>query len=131
MRPIFTDGVYALSFSSLSDPAGEASTWLAIVRSGRVMGSDPCGCVLSGQLVVADNCPPHFEGSLTVPPDGELITGLRAGPHGLSLPIRAAVAQDGNGVPRFVADVDGRALDVSVSYVGRLPNEFDRMSRSA
>lgn len=122
MLHFIADGVYTLMFRSSCREAGFAPAGVAIVRGGWLIGSDPGGCIINGRLAR----PSHpglaatFEGSIFVPPDSELITGQIAGPEGLNLSVRAAAIASATGLS-FLAEVGGKHIDVSASYVGPLP----------
>jgi hypothetical protein len=124
MLPILCDGVYALSFRSSHDTSDPA-TGLAIVRDGCLFGSDPGGCIIHGVLVGprAPQASSHFEGSISVPPDSELITGHTAGTDGLYLSVQA-VARCCAEALLFVADVAGHSVEVTARYVGPVPRDL-------
>jgi hypothetical protein len=124
MLPIICDGVYALSFRSSRD-TGDPATGLAIVRDGCLFGSDPGGCIIHGVLVgpQAPQTSSHFEGSISVPPDSELITGHSAGTQGLYLSVQA-IARSCAEALLFVADVAGHSVEVTARYVGPVPRDL-------
>lgn len=120
------DGVYGLSFSGLqarghglAGPDGEA---LAVLRDGKILGSDCWGAVFSGTY---EFDPVAQEGKVTicidVPPEGELITGFAAGPDGATFEVVAALQQP---APTACARVEigGQVLDIEFSFIGPLPH---------
>jgi len=124
MQHTIANGVYTLSFRDPSASSGEDGAGVAIVRDSWIIGSDPGGCIINGHLAQRHDSGTGpeaiFEGSIFVPPESELITGQSAGPKGLSLRVRAAAIACGSHIS-FLADVSGRAIDVSAIYVGPLP----------
>lgn len=119
MLPLLTDGVYNLLFRLKAD-TGPATSGLAIIRDNRIFGSDPEGSVFEGHLAPDEQGTPRIRGVLSLPPGGELITGLAAGPEGMDVELTAhPQAQDGT--LRFIAVVAGESIDVDITYVGPLP----------
>ncbi len=120
-QKMFDEGLYALRYTHANDARLETGSALAVLRSGKVFGSDRWGGVFSGSY--------DFDGAtetntmhvrLTVPPDGELITGLQAGPQGTTIDI---VGTFDRAAPLSSATIDvaGHPVDVELSYLGPLP----------
>lgn len=115
------EGVYGLSFTTAAEMNGaERVEGLAVLRGGRVLGSDPHGGVFTGRY--------HYDAAcgeaviavrLAVPPGGMLLTGLEAGPDGLVVDIagRFALARP---VSSAVVDVAGAPIEVELRFVGPL-----------
>lgn len=120
MLPDLADGIYNLSYH-LPAELGTAACGLAIVRDKRIIGSDPEGGVFEGHLESNEATgAPCFQGVVTLPPAGELITGLSTGLEGLDVQVTAhAETQDGS--LRFVATIAGEKIAVDATYLGPLP----------
>ena len=119
------DGVYGLSFESRgggdADPLplhrGEA---LAVLRGGRVVGSDPHGGVFRGRCRYdATRGEAIVEVRLAVPPNGVLLTGLEAGPDGAFLDIAGRFPLP-RPVSSAVIDLGGMPVAVALRFVGPL-----------
>lgn len=116
---MLSDGVYGLTYvPTQSDglPAGEA---VAVLRQGRIVGSDPHGGLFSGTCEAeAESGGQRLRVRLDVPPEGELVTGQVAGPNGSSVDIEARIAGPS---ATAVVDVDGVPLEIRLRYLGPLP----------
>src|SRR3990167_7773023 len=116
------DGLYGLHYAAAcgGEPAGARG--LAVLREGKVLGSDPWGAVFTGTY--------EFDAArqlnkvrlrLDVPPEGTLITGFSAGPAGATLDIVGAFERSAPETAAVI-QVAGAALSVQLSYLGPLPN---------
>lgn len=117
------DGVYGLSFESRGEGGAEGSyrsEGLAVLREGRLLGSDRHGSVfrgrcsydaVRGEAIVAVR--------LAIPPNGVLLTGLEAGPEGAFVDV-AGRFQPPRPVSSTVIDIGGAALAVELRFVGPL-----------
>ena len=117
------EGVYDLSIMTLASSNGAGADRVegrAMLRGGRVFGSDPHGGVftghyhydaLSGEAVIAVR--------LAIPPNGVLLTGLEAGPEGLMLDISGRFSP-ATPVSSAVVEVAGAPMSVELRYVGPL-----------
>jgi hypothetical protein len=113
------DGVYGLRYTAVSD--GQAGDALAVLRDGKVLGSDPDGGVFVGSCefdAAAGINRVHIR--FDVPPEGALVTGFSAGPAGAVLDIVGAV---GHPAPEAatVVEVAGAQVAVHLTYLGPLP----------
>ena len=110
------NGLYDLRYR-----AGEgAGNGLAMLRDGRILGSDPWGGVFTGTCEFdpqASTSTVHLR--LEVPPGGELITGFAAGPEGAVIDIVGAI-DGGVAAPATTVDVAGSLVSISLSYLGPL-----------
>jgi hypothetical protein len=116
------DGIYGLDYSAVADGAAEAGSALAVLRDGKILGSDPWGGVFTGSCEFdpgqrLNKVSLRFE----VPPEGTLITGFSAGPSGATLEIVGAIARP---APKATAvvEVAGVPLSVQLTYIGPLPS---------
>lgn len=115
------EGVYGLSFTATaSAEMGDRVEGLAVLRGGRVLGSDPHGGVFTGHYhydAVRDEA--VIAVRLAIPPNGVLLTGLEAGPEGLLVDISGRFAP-GKPVSSAVVDVAGAPVAVELRFVGPL-----------
>ena len=121
---MYVDGLYELSIRDAYavPPYSECVEALAVVRAGRVLGSDRWGGIFSGTCEF-DPATRQNKISLRmdVPPDGELITGFAAGPNGASFDVVAAF-DDAALLASVTVQVAGHPVDVEFSFLGPLPN---------
>lgn len=125
---MFHEGIYSLTFKGHFEPGvsdvaeggdGEA---LAILRNGKILGSDRWGGVFSGTYefdAVAGHEKVHVR--IDVPPEGELITGFAAGAQGATFDIVAAFKSAARRASTTV-EIAGQFIDVEFSFLGPLPN---------
>ncbi len=119
---MFQQGIYSISYRSLSGKVAERETALAIFRDGKILGSDSHGGVFSGTI--------RFDGAqdaskvdlkIDVPPGGTLITGYSAGIDGETIDI-AGLFTTPNPASKAVVNVAGGQVEVELSYLGPLPD---------
>lgn len=119
------DGVYGLRFESRlpgrSDGQdAERGDGLAILRSGRILGSDRHGGVFRGRYRYdAAAGEAVVEVRLAVPPHGVLLTGLAAGPEGAVLDVSGRF-RPARPVSSAVVDIAGAPVSVELRFVGPL-----------
>lgn len=118
------EGLYNVEYRSsvLSGDDGEGGSALAVLRSGKILGSDRFGAVFMGSYEfdpVNETNSVHLR--LHVPPQGELITGFAAGPEGAIVEI-AGQFERAAPVARSIAEVAGHPVEVTMTYLGALPN---------
>ena len=124
---MFDEGIYGVTYRGRArnhscdqdQPGGEA---LAVLRNGKILGSDRWGGIFSGSYEfdpVAGLNKVHVR--IDVPPDGELITGFAAGPKGATFDIVVSLER---ATPKAAATVSvaGEPVDVEFSFLGPLPN---------
>lgn len=118
------DGVYGLTIAAAQSPGGVPSPdrveALAVLRAGRLLGSDPNGGVFTGRYRYDASCGEAVVSlRLAVPPHGILLTGLEAGPEGLLLDLSGRFA-----LPQPVSSgtvvVAGVPVSVELEFVGPL-----------
>ena len=121
-RLMLEDGIYALRFAASHDGEAEDGSGLAVLREGKVLGSDPLGAVFTGTY--------EFDPArqlnkvrlrLDVPADGVLVTGFAAGPAGATLDIVGAFAGTSAETTSFI-QIAGAPVGVQIRYLGPLPN---------
>ena len=118
------EGLYNVEYRSSDDPVGSAATGsaLAVLRNGKILGSDRWGAVFMGSYDYDANDETNaVHLRLHVPPDGELVTGYTAGPEGAILEVNGRFERAAP-IARTVADIAGRPLEVTMTYLGALPN---------
>ncbi len=116
------DGIYGLRYTAVCDGKSDAGRGLAVLRCGRILGSDPWGGVFVGSCefdpdVRLNKVRLQFD----VPPEGTLITGFSAGPAGAVLDIVGAVSAAAPSATTVV-EVAGTPVAVELTYLGPLPS---------
>lgn len=115
------DGIYDLRYTAAGDGVSEGGNALAILRDGRILGSDPWGGVFAGSCEFdTATCLNKLRLRFEVPPDGTLITGFSAGPGGAVLDIVGA-CEPAAPKASMVVDVAGAPVSVQLTFVGPLP----------
>ena len=117
---MFRNGIYKVCYRSPMDDDGFAEDALAIFRGGKIIGSDRHGGVFVGGPGRRSADGEDVSVELTVPPGGELVTGMIAGPAGATLTINGCF--DPCKLGQFaVVDVGGAPVEIQLSYLGPLP----------
>jgi hypothetical protein len=115
------DGLYGLRFAASHDGEPGDGDGLAVLREGKVLGSDPLGAVFTGTY--------EFDAArqlnkvrlrLDVPPDGVLVTGYAAGPAGATLDVVGAFSGPLAETTAFI-QIAGAPVGVQIRYLGPLP----------
>ena len=116
------DGIYGLRYTSVCEGRSDAGSGLAVLREGKILGSDPWGGVFVGSCEFdPDACHDKVRLQFDVPPEGTLITGFSAGPTGAVLDIVGAV-EGALPLAATVVEVAGTPVSVELTYLGPLPN---------
>jgi hypothetical protein len=118
---MLADGIYGLAYAAGRERMPTEGSALATLRSGRILGSDPWGGVFTGSCRFdAARRLSTVDLRRDVPPHGELITGVSAGPAGACIDIVAALE---GGAPKLssIVNVAGRPVRVELTYLGPLP----------
>lgn len=117
------DGIYGLDYRAQDARGEDGGRALAILRDGKILGSDPWGGFFTG---LYDYDPRHCLNKVRlrfdVPPEGVLVTGFCAGPKGATLDIVGTFERN---APKMVTVVDvcGTPVEVQLTYLGPLPGE--------
>lgn len=118
------DGVYGLRFECREK--GEAGgpplsgEGLAVLRGGRIVGSDPHGGVFRGRCRYdATRGEAVVEVQLAIPPNGELLTGLAAGPGGALLEVSGRFPPS-RPASSTVIEIGGATVAVELRFLGPL-----------
>jgi hypothetical protein len=120
---MLANGIYDLRYSAAQDSTSDAGSGLALLRDGKILGSDPWGGVFVGSCEFdAAACISTVRLRFEIPPEGKLITGFNAGPAGAVIDIVGAIA-DGAPAATTVVEVAGAPVNVELTYLGPLPKE--------
>lgn len=115
------DGLYQVAYGPPGSAPGAGDFALASVRDGRIMGSDPHGGIYRGnngrQRLLSSSA--AIELTCTIPPDGELVTGLAAGAGGAMVTIKGTL-DPGAASQKAVFHVAGQPIMVEITYLGPL-----------
>lgn len=116
------NGIYGLRFAAAHDGEPEEGSGLAVLRDGKVLGSDPMGAVFTGtyEFDPVRNLN-KVRLRLDLPPDGVMVTGFAAGPSGTTLDVVGAFADTPQEAPAFI-QIAGAPIGVQIRYLGPLPN---------
>jgi transcriptional regulator with XRE-family HTH domain len=116
------EGIYEFVYRGEHDGEVDGDSALAVLRNGRILGSDRSGGLFSGSYEHdAARDTNHIHVRLQVPADGILVTGFAAGLRGASLDITATIARAAP-VSSTVVEVAGRPVQIELKYLGPLPN---------
>lgn len=118
------DGVYGLVFAHGEAAGGGSgnlrSDGLAVLRDGRILGSDRHGGIFKGCFSYdVTRREAIVEVRLAVPPYGALLTGHEAGPEGalLDLSVRFSPSPP---VSTTMVEIGGEMITVELRYLGSL-----------
>jgi len=120
------NGIYGLQYTAAHEGGTDGGSALAVLRDGKILGSDPWGGVFVG------SCEFDPEARLNtvrlrfdVPPEGVLITGFSAGPTGTVLDIVGTVERVAPNATTVI-EVAGAPVSVQLTYLGPLPSQQPR-----
>lgn len=116
------EGIYSLEYRTDAGPDHEIGSALAALRNGKILGSDCWGGVFMGSYEFdpeSERNTVHLR--FRVPPDGRLVTGFTAGPDGATVDIVGSFERAAP-VTKARAEIAGQPLDVTMTYIGPLPN---------
>jgi hypothetical protein len=116
------DGIYGLRYTAVCEGRSDAGNALAVLRRGRIFGSDPWGGLFVGICVFDPDARLNkVRLQFDVPPEGTLITGFSASPAGAVLDIVGAV-EGAAPLAATVVEVAGAPVNVEITYLGPLPH---------
>lgn len=119
---MFKQGLYKIAYRNLDLANPETESALALLRDGKIMGSDRNGGVFMGTVDFDQaQALSHVQLQIDVPPGGELITGFSGGTHGATLDIDGYFA-DPNPDSKAIVNVGSGSIEVELSYLGPLPD---------
>jgi len=120
------DGIYGLHYTAARSGEADVGSALAVLRAGKILGSDPWGGVFVGSCEFDPDARHHkVRLRFDVPPEGMLITGFSAGPTGAVLDIVGAVERAAPDAT-MVVEVAGAPVSVQLTYLGPLPSQRPR-----
>lgn len=116
------NGLYKITYATSSEPTDEPGEVLAVVRRGRIFGSDRFGAVYRGyDATTAKDQGVIVNVTADVPPGGELMTGFSGGENGAQAQIVGRVDPAAK-QQRAIFDVAGSPLEIDITFLGPLPN---------
>ncbi len=119
---MFEQGLYKIAYRSLDTKTPETGSALAILRDGKILGSDRNGGVFTGAVEFqSESGHSQVRLKFDVPPDGELITGFLGGTQGTTLNIEGHF-QSPNPNSKAIIKVGSGRIEVELSYLGPLPD---------
>jgi transcriptional regulator with XRE-family HTH domain len=122
-RSVFEDGLYSLTYGTSGGDHGKTdrTDGVALLRSGRIVGSDAGGGKFEGTYQFdSTRQTNHFHVWLRVPPAGELVTGLDADETGAMVEVVADLDR-ADPVASTVVHIGGRPVGLTLAYLGPLP----------
>ena len=118
---MFRDGIYQVVCCTIGHAERVCDHFVASVRDGRILGSDGHGGLYLGHDGgTALDYSARIQMTVQMPPGGQLITGLIAGPDGAALPLTGLLDASANR-QKSIIDIAGEAIKIEVSYLGPLP----------
>ena len=116
------DGLYQVAYFTIGQSPRECDHILASVRDGKILGSDRHGGIYLGG---ANSGASHDATGLVqliceIPPGGELVTGLAAGPDGVTISA-SGVFDPVAAKQKIIVELAGKQLEIEISYLGPLP----------
>ncbi len=116
------EGIYGLSYAGEHMGEVDQGNGLAVLRNGKILGSDRWGGVFAGSYEydpVSKTNNVHVR--LEMPPDATLVTGFSSGPDGAVVDIVAAFERAAP-VSSTVVEIAGTPVAIELTYLGPLPN---------
>ena len=116
------EGIYSVCHRNPEGGPDCAGNAIAVLRSGKILGSDREGGLFSGsyEFDPASGLN-HVQIRFSIPPEGTLVTGFTAGSGGATLDIVGEFTR-ASPVSKVVIDIDSQPIEVELSYLGPLPN---------
>lgn len=119
---MFDEGIYSLIYRAGDCDEGHNETALAVLRKGKILGSDRHGGLFTGSYeydsVTQLN---RMHVRVQVPPDGILFNGADAGPGGAVVDISGAFDR-ATPTSQATVDIAGARVELRLIYLGPLPN---------
>jgi len=115
------DGLYSLDYGAAGDGETIVDGALALLREGRILGSDRWGGVFEGSYSFdRSRGNGRLKLRLRVPPGGVLVTGFTADDGGATIEVAGEIAGHGSGATVEVA-VGGTPVRIRLTYLGPVP----------
>lgn len=121
-KRMLDEGIYSLTCRAGDCAPNPAETSLAVLRNGKILGSDRKGGLFTGSYeydAVTQLNKMHVR--FQVPPNGVLFTGGGAGPSGAIVDITGAFDR-ATPMSQAVVDFAGTKVELQLVYLGPLPN---------
>lgn len=114
------EGLYSLTYKGEDNGRREFGDALAVLRNGKILGSDRWGGVFTGSYEFdTAEAAGRVHLSIDIPPGGELVTGFAAGPHGAAVEIVSRLESPSPAAA--VIEVAGAPVEVHLKFLGPLP----------
>src|SRR5688572_32639123 len=118
------NGIYGLRFAASHDGEPADGSGLAVLRDGKVLGSDPLGAVFTGTYEFDEARKLNkVRLRLDVPPDGVLVTGFSAGTTGATLDIAGAFSGSAPDTTAFI-QIAGAPVGCRSGILGRCTTDL-------
>lgn len=116
------DGVYSLTYLGTDCDQPCIARGLAVLRDGKILGSDRLGGVITGHYTYDPNRETNaVHVRLQIPDGGVLVTGFTAGDREVTLDIAGQFARAAP-TSTSTVHVEGTPVDVRMTYLGALPH---------
>jgi DNA-binding XRE family transcriptional regulator len=116
------EGIYGLSYTGEHMGEVDQGNGLAVLRNGKILGSDRWGGVFAGSYEYDPvNKTNNVHVRLEMPPDATLVTGFSSGPDGATVDIVAAFERAAP-ISSTVVEIAGTPIAIELTYLGPLPN---------
>ncbi len=116
------EGIYRIAYHGKANGEPDNDHALAVLRNGKIMGSDRHGGVFTGTYefdAAREINVVHLR--VEVPPFGTLVNGFSAEAHGAAFNITCKFERPAP-IAKTSIHIVGRPIDVALSYLGPLPN---------
>ncbi|MCB1519714.1 MAG: helix-turn-helix domain-containing protein [Hyphomicrobiaceae bacterium] len=116
------EGLYNVEYRSTCVEMPDGGNALAVLRNGKILGSDRWGGVFMGSYDfdhAMERNSVHLR--MNIPPEGVLVTGFHAGEEGATIDIVGSFERAAP-VTMATANVGGFPVEVTMTYLGPLPN---------
>jgi len=121
-KRMLDEGIYSLSCRAKDSENFAAQSSLAVLRNGKILGSDRQGSLFTGSYEYDSTSQRNrMHVRFQVPPNGVIFTGSGAGPGGAVVDIVGAFDRAAP-TAQATVDVEGEAVELRLTYLGPLPN---------
>lgn len=118
------DGLYELRYGHGQSPDSPFDSLLAVLRAGRVLGSDCWGGVLLGHYACHGTTSGQLALTLHVPAGGMLVTddAPREGGAVIAIELDLVHVEDMAQIGTGVVEIAGQPVRIELAYVGPVPD---------
>lgn len=116
------EGIYHISYHGKANGEPDNDNALAVLRNGKILGSDKHGGVFMGSYefdTAREINIVHLR--IDVPPYGTLVNGFSADEHGAAFNVSCKFERPAP-IAKSAIHIVGRPIDIALSYLGPLPN---------